>query len=213
MHVWNPVESFQYESMGKSVLAAFLAAHKFNLAAFLLSRNAGVPLRISGDLQQSRFRFGEHMSENYYHSLDDFLCWDPYVSTVHCHHLGDFLVDRTAITAKMTDLRFVGLERKGFVAQAIWLAMTNPSGVTQCNSRQSLRTYRGKFANLSDSSLLACFKAVHNCCQFWRNRLHSANHLMVTDDSSLVKDNPRAVDAALDLLNTSLRVIHYRDTA
>lgn len=168
---------------------------------FLLNKNAGVPLRITEDLAQSRFSFGEHMSEKYCHSLEDFFAWDPIVSKVHCHHFGAYIVDRPLLKSRMPQVRFVLLERKDRVAQAVSLAMSNCTSVTQCANRETQHAYHQRRITLADAELLACYRAVGDYRDFWKNWLHSEPHLVVTYEA-LIEDPTETTAQIFDYLRT-----------
>lgn len=169
---------------------------------YLLNHNVGAPLNLSCDRHMARFSFGEHMSERFCKSLDDFFAWDPIVSKVHCHHFGAYLVDRPLLKPNLKDVRFVLLERRDLHAQAVSLAMADRTGVTQCNSAESQAKYHARQLPLDDAKLLSCFKAVSDYKDFWRNWLHSEPHLVVTYES-LIEEPRSTVAQILDFLQTS----------
>ncbi len=173
---------------------------------YLLNHNAGVPLRPSADRELARFSFGEHMSQKFCQNLDDFLNWDPIVSKVHCHHFGAFLVDRPELCSRIPPLRFVVLERRDQVAQAVSLATSNVTGITQCNSEEKQRALHERSISLDDESMLACYRAVGDYRQFWRNWLHSEPHLTVTYES-LIESPHETIASILDFLRTPYKGI------
>lgn len=169
---------------------------------FLLNHNAGLPLGLPDDKELARLTFGEHMSPKFCSSIEDFLCWDPVVSKVHCHHFGAFLVDRSALKHRIPRTRFVLLERRDAIAQAVSLAMANLSGVTRCESQEAQSRYHREKIEPTDEELLGCLKAVRDYVQFWRNWLHSEPHLVVTYES-LVESPREVIGEILDYLQTS----------
>ncbi len=168
---------------------------------FLLNHNAGVSLRIGEDRERARYSFGEHLSEKFCHSLHEFLQWDPIVSRVHCHHFGAYLIDRPLLKLQMPPVRFVLLERKDRIAQAVSLAVANHTGITQCNTIKTQNAFQALPINVVDSELLACWKAVGDYVEFWRNWLHSEPHLVVTYES-LLEDPRETVAKIFDYLGT-----------
>lgn len=168
---------------------------------YLLNHNAGVPLRIGDDREQARYSFGEHMSEKYCRSLEEFLQWDPVVSKVHCHHFGAYLIDRPLLKSRLPPLRFVLLERRDQFAQAASLAMANRTGITQCQNLKKQNEFRASSVKLEDAELVACLKAVNDYTAFWRNWLHSESHLVVTYES-LLEDPASVVGEVLSYLQT-----------
>lgn len=173
---------------------------------YLLNHNAGVSLRLDPDRELARFSFGEHMSQVFCNSLEDFLLWDPFVSKVHCHHFGAHLIDRPLLKARMPPVRYVLLERRDQVAQAVSLATSNQTGVTQCNSNDKLANLHSQAVSLADDAMLACYKAVGDYHDFWRNWLHSEPHLTVTYES-LVEDTKDTIAAIFDFLRTPYKRI------
>ncbi len=174
---------------------------------YLLNHNAGVPLRPDSENRESaRFSFGEHMSQVFCTSLEDFLQWDPVVSKVHCHHFGAYLIDRPLLKARMPPVRFVLLERIDRVAQAVSLAMSNRTGVTQCKSCEAQDRFHATSVSLTDESLLECYRAVGDYRDFWRNWLHSEPHLTVTYES-LIEEPRDTLAKILDYLRTPYRGI------
>lgn len=173
---------------------------------FLLNHNAGMPLTIGEDRQQARFSFGEHMSEKYCRSLEEFMAWDPIVSKVHCHHFGAYLLDRPLVKAQRPGVRYVLLERRDLVAQAVSLAMANRTGVTQCGTHEKRRSFQERSIVVTDNELLACYKAVNDYQDFWRNWLHSEPHLVVSYES-LIESPKESVAGIFDYLKTPCRDI------
>ena len=160
-------------------------------------------LEVSGvdDRRQARFSFGEHLSRQNVSSWEDFEEWDPYVSKVHCHHFGGCLLPRDEVQGRFPGIRFVLLERRDSCAQAASLALANRTGVTQCTTERQLTEFRGLEAELSDTELLDCHRAVLDYLEFWRNWLHSERRLVVTYES-LIEQPRETVAEILDFLKT-----------
>lgn len=168
---------------------------------YLLNHNAGVPLYLVDDREQARYSFGEHLSRKFCRSLEDFLEWDPIVSKVHCHHFGAYLIDRPLLKKRIPPTRFVLLERKDAIAQAVSLAMANNTGVTQCSEDEQQRGFHAQTVTISDDQLLDCLKAVQDYIDFWHNWLHSEPHLVVTYES-LIEEPQATVAQVFDFLKT-----------
>lgn len=173
---------------------------------YLLNVNAGVPIRPADDRQQARYSFGEHLSEQLCGSWEDLEEWDPIVSKVHCHQYGHYLLSREAVKERFPGIRFVLLERRDSCAQAVSLALANHTGVTQCTSERQLSEFRDLDPVLTDSELLDCHRAVLDYLAFWRNWLHTEQHLTVTYEA-LVESPREIVAEILDFLKTPYREI------
>ena len=170
---------------------------------YLLNHNAGVPLQPTiKNRERSRYSFGEHLSQKFCSALEEFLKWDPYVSKVHCHHFGAFLLDRPLLKQRIDGpVRFVLLERRDVHQQAVSLAMSNRTGTTQCASEVQQEEFRRSDVQLTDGEMLDCLRAVRDYQQFWRNWLHSEPHLVVTYES-LIEAPVETVAGVLDYLQT-----------
>ena len=145
---------------------------------FLLNQAAGVPLGLSDDRELSRYSFGEHLHEKRSKDFADFLLWNPVVSKVHCHHFGQYLVDKQEILRLYPDIRFVLLERKNLFAQAVSLAYADITGVTQVEDDKELASLVE--VEITDEQLLASYQTVKDYFEFWRNWLHDAPYLVVS---------------------------------
>lgn len=109
--------------------------------------------------------------------------------------------DRTEIKNRLPDLLFVVLKKRDQLAYAVSVAMSNQTGVTQCNSLTSQRVLHSRVIDVSDDTLLACYKSVQDHVQFRRNWLHSEPHSNAWFES-LTEDLVQPLEVIFGFLRT-----------